>query len=142
MSTPRLGCTQNQILCATVPDPFLLSKGKGLTTRNLFAHNGADIRNAKLDDAGQILWDLLRRYMQEMGAVNGLPEMGYISADIPGMVQGTLPQVHLVVLVGPSLLLLVASMVIYLVDVLYLIACDGILDRVLYLIVILLSDAT
>ncbi len=31
--------------------------------------------------------------MQDMGVVNGLSEMGYTSADIPMLVQGTLPQV-------------------------------------------------
>lgn len=54
---------------------------------------GADISNAELDDAGSILSDILREYMQDMGVVNGLKELGYSSQDIPDLVQGTLPQV-------------------------------------------------
>lgn len=54
---------------------------------------GADISKAKLEDAGFILSDILREYMQEMGVVNGLQELGYSSEDIPRFVEGTLPQV-------------------------------------------------
>lgn len=56
---------------------------------------GADISKAKVEDAGAILSEVLREYMLEMGVVNGLKEMGYGSQDIPGFVQGTLPQVEL-----------------------------------------------
>jgi len=53
------------------------------------------VRNVKLDDAGEVLAEVLLSYMQDLGVVDGLGEMGYTSADIPTLVQGTLPQVSL-----------------------------------------------
>ena len=40
-----------------------------------------------------ILADVVKQYMQDMGVVNGLTQMGYSSEDIPQLVEGTLPQV-------------------------------------------------
>ena len=54
---------------------------------------GADISRGKLEDAGVILADTIRQYMQDMGVVNGLSQLGYSSEDIPQLVEGTLPQV-------------------------------------------------
>ncbi|XP_064383101.1 hydroxyacid-oxoacid transhydrogenase, mitochondrial-like isoform X2 [Halichondria panicea] len=53
---------------------------------------GADITSAKLEDAGLILADALRGYMQAMGVMNGLRELGYSIEDVPSLVKGTLPQ--------------------------------------------------
>ena len=58
-------------------------------------HIGADTSGAKLEDAGLILADTLRQYMKDMGVVNGLSELGYSTEDIPQLVEGTLPQVHM-----------------------------------------------
>ncbi len=54
--------------------------------------SGADVSSAKLEDAGLILADTLRGYMQAMGVVNGLRELGYSIEDVPSLVKGTLPQ--------------------------------------------------
>ena len=54
---------------------------------------GADITGAKKEDAGEILSEVLKTYMHEMGVVDGLKVLGYTSEDIPNLVTGTLPQV-------------------------------------------------
>ena len=54
---------------------------------------GADVSNAKLSDAGRILGDVLREYMNTLGVVNGLKELGYGTEDIPTLVKETLPHV-------------------------------------------------
>ena len=67
----------------------------GLVLHVCMTSIGADISNAKLDDAGLILSDVLRDYMQTMGVVNGLKGLGFSSEDVPDLVTGTLPQVML-----------------------------------------------
>jgi len=54
---------------------------------------GADVTNVKRDDAGRVLADILRKYMNELMIPNGIEAFGYQREDIPALVEGTLPQV-------------------------------------------------
>ncbi|XP_043923309.1 hydroxyacid-oxoacid transhydrogenase, mitochondrial [Protopterus annectens] len=53
---------------------------------------GADIRNAKLQDAGLILAETLRKFLFDVDVDDGLSAVGYTKGDIPALVKGTLPQ--------------------------------------------------
>ena len=55
---------------------------------------GHDIRNAKRDDAGKIVADVLRSFMDKMKIPDGLTSLGYTKDDIPELVKGALPQVY------------------------------------------------
>jgi len=61
---------------------------------------GADVTNARPEDAGRILSDRLTWYMQRLKTPNGLKAIGYSSSDIPALVEGTLPQ-HRVTKLSP-----------------------------------------
>jgi hypothetical protein len=61
---------------------------------------GADISNVRAEDAGKVLADRLVWYMQRLRTPNGLSAIGYTSADIPALVEGTLPQ-HRVTKLSP-----------------------------------------
>jgi len=61
---------------------------------------GADITGVRPDDAGKVLADRLTWYMQRLRTPNGLKAIGYTSADIPALVEGTLPQ-HRVTKLSP-----------------------------------------
>ncbi len=53
---------------------------------------GADVSRAKPEDAGKILSDRLVKFMQRLKIPRGLSAVGYSKADVPALVQGTLPQ--------------------------------------------------
>lgn len=53
---------------------------------------GKDIQNAKKDDAGNILSDVVRQYMFDLNIENGLNSLGFIKEDIPQLVEGALVQ--------------------------------------------------
>uniref|UniRef100_A0A8C5WCM8 Hydroxyacid-oxoacid transhydrogenase, mitochondrial n=1 Tax=Leptobrachium leishanense TaxID=445787 RepID=A0A8C5WCM8_9ANUR len=53
---------------------------------------GADIRTAKIKDAGLVLADTLRKFLFDLNVDDGLAAVGYTTADIPALVKGTLPQ--------------------------------------------------
>jgi hydroxyacid-oxoacid transhydrogenase len=61
---------------------------------------GANIFGAKPEDAGKILADQIVKLMRDLKVPNGLRELGYESADIPALVEGTLPQ-HRVTKLSP-----------------------------------------
>ena len=53
---------------------------------------GGDIRNAKREDAGEILADVMRGIMDTMKIENGLSALGYGTGDLDALVEGALPQ--------------------------------------------------
>ena len=61
---------------------------------------GADTSRVKAEDAGKVLADRITWFMQQLGLPNGLSALGYTSADIPALVEGTLPQ-HRVTKLSP-----------------------------------------
>lgn len=61
---------------------------------------GAKVNGARPEDAGEILADQVIKFMRDLQAPNGLRELGYESADIPKLVEGTLPQ-HRVTKLSP-----------------------------------------
>ncbi len=61
---------------------------------------GADITGARPEDAGQILADRIIHFMRLLKIPNGLSAVGYTEADIPALVQGTIPQ-HRVTKLSP-----------------------------------------
>jgi hydroxyacid-oxoacid transhydrogenase len=61
---------------------------------------GADVTRVQAADAGRVLADQITWYMQRLNAPNGLRSIGYSSADIPALVEGTLPQ-HRVTKLSP-----------------------------------------
>jgi hydroxyacid-oxoacid transhydrogenase len=61
---------------------------------------GADISGAGPDDAGEVLAERVIHFMKTLGLPNGLAAVGYTPADIPALVEGTLPQ-HRVTKLSP-----------------------------------------
>jgi hydroxyacid-oxoacid transhydrogenase len=61
---------------------------------------GVNISNVNAADAGKVLADRITWFMQRLKVPNGLREVGYTTSDIPGLVEGTLPQ-HRVTKLSP-----------------------------------------
>ncbi len=61
---------------------------------------GAEASRYPAEDAGKVLADRITWYMQKLDVPNGLRAVGYGTADIPGLVEGTLPQ-HRVTKLSP-----------------------------------------
>ncbi len=61
---------------------------------------GADVSNARPEDAGRVLSDVIIRLMKRLKIPNGLSAIGYSKDDIPQLVQGALPQ-HRVIKLSP-----------------------------------------
>jgi hydroxyacid-oxoacid transhydrogenase len=61
---------------------------------------GADVSKARLQDAGRIVSDQVIKFMKRLNIPNGLSAVGYTKADIPRLVEGTLPQ-HRVIKLSP-----------------------------------------
>jgi hydroxyacid-oxoacid transhydrogenase len=61
---------------------------------------GADIAGVHHGDAGRVLADRITWFMHRLKVPNGLAAVGYTSADIPRLVEGTLPQ-HRVTKLSP-----------------------------------------
>jgi hydroxyacid-oxoacid transhydrogenase len=61
---------------------------------------GADIRGAAPSEAGEVLRERVVHFMRTLDMPNGLAAVGYGPADIPALVEGTLPQ-HRVTKLSP-----------------------------------------
>lgn len=64
---------------------------------------GADISNARAEDAGAILSDALKKFLDRLGdQPMGIKALGYSKSDIPSLVESTLPQ-RRVLMLAPGL---------------------------------------
>ena len=61
---------------------------------------GTDVRDAGPEDAGDVLSDVIVKFIRDMGLPNGLGAVGYTEEDVPALVEGTLPQ-HRVTKLSP-----------------------------------------
>lgn len=61
---------------------------------------GAEVGGASPEDAGEVLAARVIEFMRALGIPNGLEAVGYTEADIPALVEGTLPQ-HRVTKLSP-----------------------------------------
>ena len=61
---------------------------------------GADTRGVKEEEAGELLADTMIGYFKRFNVPNGLKDVGFTEADIPKLVEGTLPQ-HRVTKLSP-----------------------------------------
>ena len=61
---------------------------------------GVDASHFRGEEVGQVLADRITWFMQKLNVPNGLREIGYTPADIPALIEGTLPQ-HRVTKLSP-----------------------------------------
>src|SRR5205823_3843307 len=61
---------------------------------------GANVSGVRAEDGGRVLADRIAWFMERLQVPNGLAAIGYTSADIPALVEGTLPQ-HRVTKLSP-----------------------------------------
>ncbi len=61
---------------------------------------GADVSGVPDEGAGEVLAGRITEFMRELGVPNGLSALGYTTADIPALAEGTLPQ-HRVTKLSP-----------------------------------------
>jgi hydroxyacid-oxoacid transhydrogenase len=61
---------------------------------------GVEVARCRREDAGRILAERITWFMERLGTPNGLGAIGYTTADIPELVEGTLPQ-HRVTKLAP-----------------------------------------
>jgi hydroxyacid-oxoacid transhydrogenase len=61
---------------------------------------GAKVAGVRNEDAGKVLADRITSFMERLNMPNGLQALGYTRADIPALVEGTLPQ-HRVTKLSP-----------------------------------------
>ncbi len=61
---------------------------------------GADVTNARPEDAGKVVADRIIEFMNLLEVPNGLGAVGFTTDDIPALVKGTLPQ-HRVTKISP-----------------------------------------
>jgi len=64
---------------------------------------GADISNARRDDAGEVLSEKIKEFLVDLGdQPRGITALGYKRDDIPALVEGTIPQ-RRVLMLAPNL---------------------------------------
>ncbi|ORY80015.1 putative Fe-containing alcohol dehydrogenase [Protomyces lactucae-debilis] len=66
---------------------------------------GADVTNVKAEDAGQVLEEAIKAFLSKLdGQPRGLQDLGYTRADLPALVEGTLPQQRVLMLSPESVM--------------------------------------
>jgi hydroxyacid-oxoacid transhydrogenase len=95
VSPPPSSLTVDGVSVAvTAPSVFAFT-GAANPSRHLAAAAifGKDVSNVKEEDAGAILSDAITEFLLKLGdQPRGIKEIGYERSDIPGLVEGTLPQ--------------------------------------------------
>ncbi|KAK9367276.1 alcohol dehydrogenase [Lipomyces kononenkoae] len=87
-------------VAVTAPEVFRFT-GPTNPDRHLAAAQvfGVDIANAKAESAGEILGDAIAEFLVKLGdQPRGISHLGFTKADIPALVEGTLPQARVLML--------------------------------------------